>query len=254
MSATRNTNSALTDVNGNNRTATHLATNIIIKVGNNVVGAVQTLTITEARNIKMIDEVGTDGHIDSAPTASTDISGNCTRVRFDKQRIADAFSRDYVHVSAQRIPFDIEIHDIFQDENVNNAIITTIKNVWIKEISYDYSATDWVISDQTTTNSGAPEEQELSVVFIRDSIAKTMRAAFAGYIGSAESPTLQGSLQARANGILASFIASGLISAFANLQVARDTVDPRQWNITVQILPVYPVNWIYIQIGVGVIS
>lgn len=153
--ATRNTRSAFTDVNGNNRTATHLATNIIIKAGNYVVGAVQTLSITESRTIKMIDEVGTDGHVDSAPSASTNISGNCTRVRFDRQRIADAFGRGFTHVHAQRIPFDIEIHDVFADEDTNNAVITTLHNVWIKEISYDYSATDWIISDKMSFDAEA---------------------------------------------------------------------------------------------------
>jgi hypothetical protein len=153
--ATRNTRTAFTDVNGNNATKSHLATNIIIKAGNYVVGAVQTLNITESRDVKMIDEVGTDGHIDSAPSASTNISGNCTRVRFDKQRVAEAFGRSFTHVHAQRIPFDIEIHDIFADEDTNNAVITTIKNVWITEISYDYNATDWVISDKMSFKAEA---------------------------------------------------------------------------------------------------
>jgi hypothetical protein len=146
--ATRNTRTAFTDANGNNRTATHLATNIIIKSGMYVVGAIQTLSITESRDIEMIDEVGTDGHIDSAPKSSTNITGNCTRIRFDKQRIADAFGRSFTHVHAQRIPFDIEIHDTFADADTNNAVVTVLKNVWIKEISYDLSASDWIISDK----------------------------------------------------------------------------------------------------------
>lgn len=110
-----------------------------------------------------------------------------------------------------------------------------------------------VVWGRTTTNSGFPEEEEISIIFIRDRIAKTMRAAFAGFIGSAESPTLQGSLQARANSILQSFISGGLITAFTNLKVARDKVDPRQWNITVQVQPVYPVNYIFIRIGLGIL-
>lgn len=146
--ATRNTRSAFTDANGNNRTATHLSTNIIIKCGPYVVGAIQKLDITESRTVKMIDEVGTDGHIDSAPQKSTDIKGNCERVRFDRQRIAEAFARPYVHAHSQRIPFDIEIHDTFADADTNNAIVTTLKNVWITEISYSYSAADWIISDR----------------------------------------------------------------------------------------------------------
>ncbi len=144
---TRNTSTALQDRDGNNRTGTHLSTNIIVKVDGNVVGAIQTMDITESRNIKMIDEVGTDGHIDSAPTSSTSISGSCTRTRFDRMRISEAFSRGYIHVSSQRIPFDIEIQDIFHDSDPANAIITTIQNVWIKDIRTTYSATDFVIVD-----------------------------------------------------------------------------------------------------------
>src|ERR1700743_498486 len=103
MVSTRNTTTPLSDSRGNNRTATHLSTNIIIKVDGNTVGAVKSLEITESRGgIKQIDEVGTDGHIDSAPSSSTNITGSCTRTRFDRMRIAEAFSRSFIHVSAQR--------------------------------------------------------------------------------------------------------------------------------------------------------
>jgi hypothetical protein len=142
---TRNTSTALQDTDGNNRTATHLSTNIIIKVDGNVVGAVKSLEVTESRTLKMIDEVGTDGHIDSAPSASTNITGSCQRTRFDRMRIAEAFSRGFIHVHAQRIPFDLEIQDIFHDSDPANAIITTIRNVWIKDIRYTYSADDFII-------------------------------------------------------------------------------------------------------------
>lgn len=106
---------------------------------------------------------------------------------------------------------------------------------------------------RTTTNSGFAEEEEISIVFIRDRIAKNMRRAFAGFIGGAESPTFQNSLMARANSILQSFIAQGLITAFRDLKVVRDSVDPRQWNISTQVQPVYPVNFIYIKIGLGIL-
>lgn len=146
--ATRNTVSALTDVAGNNRTGTHLSTNIIIKAGNYIVGAVQSLEISEARDVRMIDEVGTDGHIDSAPRSSTEVSGTCERIRFDRQRVLEAFARGFIHVKSQRIPFDIEIHDRFHDADENNAIVTTIKNVWITNLSTTVSAGDWIITDR----------------------------------------------------------------------------------------------------------
>lgn len=145
----RNTQTAIFDSEGNNKTGSHLSTNIIILVDGNVVGAVQSMQITEERGgLRMIDEVGTDGHIDSAPNQSTNISGTCTRVRFDRMRIAEAFSRPFHHVHSQRIPFDIEIHDRFHDGDENNAIITTIQNVWIQRIGYTYQVSDFVISDE----------------------------------------------------------------------------------------------------------
>ena len=131
-----------------NRTGTALSTSIVILVNNIAVGAVQTLSITERRNIKMIPEIGTDGFIDSAPNQATEISGSCDRVRFDRMRAAEAFSRGFIHVASQRIPFDIQIWDKFVGASLDESIITMIKNVWLSEISTNYSATDYVIMDR----------------------------------------------------------------------------------------------------------
>jgi hypothetical protein len=148
------TGSILTDA-GRNVTRTGVSTNIIIQVDGNAIGAIQTLNIKEDRSIQTIDEVGTDGHIDSVPNKSTDVTGDCKRIRFDNLRVATAFSRGFVHASAQRIPFDIVILDIFAaDEDdadgfnaADNVITTVIKNVWIRSIGVAYSATDFVISE-----------------------------------------------------------------------------------------------------------
>jgi hypothetical protein len=144
----RNTGTALNDSEGNNRTGTHLSTNIIITVAGNVVGAIQKFDVFEDRGeIKMIDEVGTDGHIDSAPIRSTNYNGACQRIRFARTRLGEAFSRGWIHLKSQRIPFDIEIHDQFHDADPGNAIITTIKNVWFKRIGYTYAVDNWVITE-----------------------------------------------------------------------------------------------------------
>lgn len=142
---------------------------------------------------------------------------------------------------------------ILRDKLFRPIVIENMINAGITVLEPGSPSGGNVIWGRTTTNSGFPEEEEISIIFIRDRIAKSMRIAFQGFIGSAESPTLQGSLQARANSILQSFISGGLITAFTNLKVARDKVDPRQWNITVQVQPVYPVNYIYIRIGLGII-
>jgi len=143
---TPQTGSIIENPNGSNRTGTALSTNIVIRVGPNAVGAVQSLSVTEERSIIMIDEVGTDGHIDSAPQRSTNITGSCNRIRFDRLRVSEAFSRGFLHAHAQRIPFDIDIYDKWNGDG-NSMIVTTIKNVWISNISYDYRSENFIIAD-----------------------------------------------------------------------------------------------------------
>jgi len=103
----------------------------------------------------------------------------------------------------------------------------------------------------TTSQSGFPEEQEISIVFIRDRVAKVLRAGFAGFIGSPQSANTQATLNTEAVILLNSLVSQGLIAGFAGLSVTKDTVDPRQWNISVSVQPVYPLNWIYIKVSVG---
>ena len=110
-----------------------------------------------------------------------------------------------------------------------------------------------VIHGRTTTQSGFVEEQEISIVFIRDRVAKSMRAGFQAFIGTAESPTLQGSLVSRATGLLNGLIGQGLITQYQDLKVKRDQVDPTQWNVTVAVQPTFPVNFIFIEISIGLL-
>jgi hypothetical protein len=110
-----------------------------------------------------------------------------------------------------------------------------------------------VLWGKTTTQSGFPEEEEISIIFIRDRIAKSMRTGFAGFIGNPEDPDTTGTLTARGIALLNSFITQGLITNWANLTVKRDLVEPRQWDVSVSVQPVYPINWIYITLSVGTI-
>jgi hypothetical protein len=146
MANAPNTGSTLSLDSGVNKTSTAISTNIIIMVNQRAVGAVQTLSVSEKRSIKMIDEVGTDGHVDSVPHQSTNITGSCQRVRFDRLRIAEAFSRGFIHAASQIYPFDIVILDK-QKKDTANQISTVIKNVWINGIDYAYQVSDWVITD-----------------------------------------------------------------------------------------------------------
>lgn len=151
MAQATNTGSTLSFPGGQNKTSTSISTHMVIYVtppnGPPIaVGAIQEISIKEQRSISTIDEVGTDGHIDSVPTKSTDISGTCRRVRFDRLRIAEAFGRGFTHVSAQAYPFDIVIVDR-QKSDQGAQISTVIKNVWIESLDYSYGAESWLITD-----------------------------------------------------------------------------------------------------------
>ena len=103
----------------------------------------------------------------------------------------------------------------------------------------------------TTSQSGYPEEQEISIVFIRDRVAKVLRAGFNGFIGTPQTANTANALSTEIVILLNSLITQGLITAYQGLSVSQDQVDPRQWDISVNIQPSYPINWIYIKVNVG---
>jgi hypothetical protein len=106
----------------------------------------------------------------------------------------------------------------------------------------------------TTSQSGFPEEQEISIVFIRDRVAKVLRAGFSGFIGSPQDQNTGVALNAEAVILLNSLVSQGLLTTYANLSVVQDSVDPRQWDVSVSVSPAYPINWIYIKVNVGQLS
>jgi len=145
FSSAANTNSSLSYLDGRNKTSSSLSTNILVLVNDIPIGAVQELSITEARSVTMINEVGTDGVIDSVPTQSTKISGSCRRIRYDALRITEAMGRSFLHLQSQVYPFDFVIID--RNRRGGNKISTVIKNVWLTNIQYSYSSNEWIITD-----------------------------------------------------------------------------------------------------------
>jgi len=202
MALAPNTQSTLSYGSGTNKTSTAISTNILILVGNTPVGAIQDLSINESRPIKFINEVGTDGQIDSVPQGSSTFTGDCNRVRFDRLRIAEAFGRGFTHVQSQAYPFDIVIIDK-QKADSGNQISTVIKNVWIKSISYTYNADNWVITDKMsweaetiysilTSGSGVPVAQggERGIPYNNLEIERLTDTGFNGRRGSLDAAGL----------------------------------------------------------------
>lgn len=110
-----------------------------------------------------------------------------------------------------------------------------------------------VVWGKTTTQSGFAEEEEISIVFIRDKMAKSLRQVFDGFIGTVEDPGLQGTLLNMVHKTMQAFISMGLITTFQDVKVARNVTEPRQWDISVKAQPRYSVNWIYIKDEIGLL-
>ena len=141
-----------TNINAGHRTNSGLSTQIIIKVFNNPVGALQTLSVTQNRPLQRISEIGTDGVIEIVPNAATTYELSAERVVFDQLRLPESFSRGFRFIAAQRVPFDIDVIDISgtdpnSPDDDSNKVIMTYKNCWFTNYVTPYQAGNYIITE-----------------------------------------------------------------------------------------------------------
>jgi hypothetical protein len=110
-----------------------------------------------------------------------------------------------------------------------------------------------VLAGRTTSQSGFVEDEEISVIFIRDRVKQVMRDGLQTFIGRVEDQNTQGVITSRVVQLLSSLVSQGLITAFENVRVERDKIDPRQWNVFLRFQPAFPINYIFVDIEVGVL-
>lgn len=127
-------------------------------------------------------------------------------------------------------------------KNLDTAGITTLQPV---------QGGGRVVHGITTSQSGSIEDREISIIFIRDRIAKAFRVAFNGFIGLAQDPNVLPKMTGKAITLLNGFLSQNIISAYKDLSVAEDPSDPTQINLVVAIRPTYPINFIYIKVNLG---
>lgn len=127
-------------------TQSGLSTLITIKVKGNPVGAIQELRLDQNRDMIIWEEIGTDGVVEIHPRGAAKISFSITRLVFDQLRLPEAFSRGFLNLQAQRIPFDIEIVDTFAGDGAL-AAIHTMKGCWFRRYSTPLRADNYLISE-----------------------------------------------------------------------------------------------------------
>jgi len=110
-----------------------------------------------------------------------------------------------------------------------------------------------ILAGRTTSQSGVVEEEEISIVFIRDRVKQVLRNSLKSFIGGVQGPDTLSLMSAKTKTIMTGLSSQGLITSFSNIRVARDKVDPRQLNVFLQFVPAYPINFVFIDLEVGVV-
>jgi len=93
-------------------TVTGLSSQIIIKVQDFTVGAIQELRINQNKPLKRYNEIGTDGVIEIVPASPAAVNITVSRVVFDGMSLPESFARAFMNIQAQRLPFNIDIFDM----------------------------------------------------------------------------------------------------------------------------------------------
>lgn len=109
-----------------------------------------------------------------------------------------------------------------------------------------------VIWGKTTSNSGNVEDQEVSIMFIRDYVKKAMRQGFGALVGTVAIPATPSIMIARAVSVFNALISRGFVTGYGGITVARDNVDPTQWNISGAYFAAAAVNTVFVLLDVSV--
>ena len=126
-----------------------LSTQILVKVGATTVGAIQSLQITENRDLTRIKELGLDGILEIVPNSATTYDARVERIVFDGLRLPEAFARGYINIKSQTVAFDILVIDRSNGEG-EGAITHTLKSCWFQNYSPRFQADNYIITESAT--------------------------------------------------------------------------------------------------------
>lgn len=106
----------------------------------------------------------------------------------------------------------------------------------------------------TTVNSGAAEEEEWSVVAVRDYVAKQSRIVMENrFTGKPFTSTIISDMNDTLKAYLSALSSQALIAASGGASVKVNPTEPRQADVQFDFKPIYPLNWIRIDFSVGLI-
>lgn len=102
-----------------------------------------------------------------------------------------------------------------------------------------------VVQGITTSSSGAAEDEEISIVEIRDQVVRTLRNSMRGFIGRINSPTMLQEVSGAVGKVMRGLVTQGMLTGFGDVVVANNITDARQIDISVRAFPAGPLNHIF---------
>lgn len=105
-----------------------------------------------------------------------------------------------------------------------------------------------IIHGLTTSQSDQAEDEEISIVEIRDQVVRSLRTALRTFVGRVNTPTIIAEVSGACDKLLRGMISLGLLSGYADLVVSRNPLEARQLDITLRAFPLGPINWISVDV------
>jgi len=133
----------------NSTISTGLSTQVLVKVENETVGAIQSIEVTHTRPLERVREVGTDGTLEIVPNRPCEYTLSVTRIVFDRLSLPEAFARGFMNIKSQLLPFDIQIIDRTNGDG-DASIIHTCKNCWFADYKPSFRADAFILQQQAT--------------------------------------------------------------------------------------------------------
>jgi len=167
----------------NSTISTGLSTQILVKVDNETVGAIQNITVNQTRDLERVKEVGLDGVLEIVPRAPTQYEATITRIVFDRLSMTQAFARAFINIKSQLLPFDILIIDRTNGDG-EGAVVHKLTNCWFNRYSPRYQSDNFIIQEEATiwiedisTNLGTSQASAVTggargIAFVKDNLGR----------------------------------------------------------------------------------
>lgn len=102
-----------------------------------------------------------------------------------------------------------------------------------------------------TADTSSIAAQEPSIVRAFDKVAGEMRVALEDkFVGTKIVPLVNKDIEASAETLLNAYVASEIIGGFRNVKAVQNSVEPRQFDISFEAIPVFPFLWGFIDISI----